>query len=738
MSLLFRAAAAATLIASAISTSAVAPYPLPVNYTAPDGTVTQVLIKGNENIHYYLDATTLQGLRIDDYGKLVPMTSTELSTLSAASAAIHTKALGQHEAFVPSSGTPRICVILVEFSDVKFAMSDPASYYTRALNTQGFSDNGHTGSVSDYFRAQSSGSFTPQFDVYGPVTLSSPRSSYSSTQNNAYKMVHEGAAALDPQVDFSVYDLNGDGDINHVCIIFAGQGANFGAAGAPWPHNSDCPTGIISRKKVDGKTLHHYMCTSEIGYSSTDGIGTFIHEFGHALGLPDLYNTESIGSDTPNWWSVMDVGSYLDYCTAPCNYSAFERTALGWHTYTPLTAAADVRLRPMADHNFSCVIETGRDRDFYVLENRPATGWDRALPGSGMLIWHVDGNDQSAISSNPNNNSSHLLIDLVRADNSWETALEGDPWPGSTGNSAFTATSVPAMTRWESNATNASRIPVTGKDVTDITRNAANGLISFKFMGGNSSNVIDPAPASEQITITVVASPSDGGTVNIGRKSATSVNAKINESVSLHATAADGYNFIRWDYNGVPVSAESSYTFTVTADNGGTYTAVFEADPNTILIKTVAEPAEGGIAYIGDDASRTVYRAKLKEYVKIHAQPAEGYKFDHWEFNGKTKPYPANYTVDTYGKSDEGTYTAVFIPDPASIDRTDADATEWTLDGHRLTITSASCVTSAVYSTSGAVVAGSQTSSHRTVNLPAAGIYIMVIDGSASRILVNP
>lgn len=734
----FRAATAATLIASAISTFAVAPYPLPVNYTAPDGTVTQVLVKGNEYSHYYLDATTLQGLKIDDYGNLVPMPSTELSVLRTASAVISTKALGQHEAYVPSSGSPRICVILVEFSDVKFSMSDPASYYRRALNTEGFSDNGHAGSVRDYFRAQSSGSFSPQFDVYGPVTLSSPRSSYSSTQKNSYKMVHEGAGALDSQVDFSVYDLNGNGDINHVCIIFAGQGANFGTSGAPWPHNSDCPTGLISRKKVDGKILHHYMCTSEIGYSSTDGIGTFVHEFGHALGLPDLYNTVTIASDTPNWWSVMDVGSYLDNCTAPCNYSAYERTALGWHTYTPLTTAADVRLRPMADHNFSCVIETGRDRDFYVLENRPSTGWDRALPGSGMLIWHIDGNDQSAISSKPNNNSSHLLVDLVRADNSWESALEGDPWPGSTGNSAFTATSVPAMTRWESNATNASRIPVTGKDVTDITRNAANGLITFKFMGGNSSNVIDPAPDTEPVTISVAASPSEGGTVSIGRNGATTVNAEINESVSIHATAADGYDFKRWDHNGVEVSAESTYTFTVTADKGGSYTAVFEADANTILLRTAAEPAEGGIAYIGDDPSRTVYRAKFKELVKIHAQPADGYKFDHWTFNGKARSYPANYTVDTYSKSDEGIYTAVFIPDQASIDHTYGDAPEWTLDGLRLTISSTSCVTSAVYSTSGAVVAAPQTSTHRTVNLPAAGIYIMMIDGSASRILVNP
>ena len=650
-----KAALTAALTFTALSSPAVAPYPLPVDYTAPDGSVTHVLVKGNEYTHYFLNASTLQKLRADASGYLIPMSDDELSALKS-TGNIHTNALGLHEAYIPSSGSPRICVILVEFSDVKVSIPDPASYYSRALNTEGFSDNGHPGSVRDYFKAQSSGSFTPQFDVYGPVTLSSARKNYSSTANNAYKMVHEGADAINAQVDFSIYDLNSNGDVNHICIIFAGQGANFGTSNAPWPHNSNCPTGLFSRKKVDGKILNHYMCVSEIGYTTPEGIGTFIHELGHALGLPDLYNTTAIGSDTPNWWSIMDVGSYLDNSTAPCNYSAYERTALGWHSYTPLTAPADVKLRPMAEHNFACVIETGRDRDFYVLENRPATGWDRALPGSGMLIWHIDGNDQNAISSTPNNNSSHLLVDLVRADNSWQDALQGDPWPGSSGNTAFTSSSTPAMTRWSSTASNASREPVSGKEVTNIALNPSTHLITFQYMGGNSSSIVDPAP---------------------------------------------------------------------------------EPEDDTILFTTLASPPEGGIAYITDDTSCTSYRAAPNEFFRIHAQAAEGYKFDYWQFNGNRRPYMANYLMQAE-KSLAGTYIAVFVPDPAAINSTETNAPQWTLNRLTLTLMSPTAQISAVYSASGATVASPISSTQRTVTLPAPGIYILVIDGHATRIVANP
>lgn len=557
---------------------AVAPYPGPVVYTQPDGTKLQVTIKGSEHAQIYYTSNG-EAMLPDSTGMLRPASAERISRLKAAAVAVEPKGIGMHTGYVSTSGSPRVCVILVQFADVKFSVSNPADYFNRWLNEENFSDDAAIGSVRDYFVAQSAGKFSPRFDVYGPVTLSGNRSTYAAT-SNAYKMVHQAAASLDSSVDFSTYDLDSDGNVDNVFIIYAGQGSNHGASQAPWPHNSTCPTGLFTRKKVDGKLLYHYACASEQGRYTycPDGIGTFIHEFGHVLGLPDLYNTETANDKTPNWWSVMDTGCYLGDSRTPCNYSAYERRACDWLDYTPLTNPCRVNLRPMADHNFACVIETGRDRDFYVLENRPSQGWDCGLPGQGMFIWHIDGNDTSALANTPNNNSDHLLVDLIEADNSTGTSsydeMGGDPWPGLSNNTSFTATSTPAMVRWNS-ASGSGTTPV-DKPVTNIAR-ANDGLVTFDFMGGSSSNLIDPAPEVKKFTVTVSASPSNGGTVFIGSdRSATTLTEAENTSLTLHAEPASNFRFLSWQRNGSILSTSSAFTITLSEATAGSYSAIFE------------------------------------------------------------------------------------------------------------------------------------------------------------------
>ena len=108
----------------------------------------------------------------------------------------------------------RACVILVEFSDVKFSTPNPQQYFNRWLNEEGFSENSAPGSVRDYFINQSEGQFIPHFDVYGPVTMSYTRAKNSSS-SNAYKVIHDAAGAIDSYVDFADYDVNGDGYVDN-------------------------------------------------------------------------------------------------------------------------------------------------------------------------------------------------------------------------------------------------------------------------------------------------------------------------------------------------------------------------------------------------------------------------------------------------------------------------------------------------------------------------------------------
>ncbi len=570
-------------VASALTASAVAPCPWPVKYTSPDGTSTEVIIKGNEHSQIYYDMSG-NALLPDADGVLVPASEQQVMSAQAkarAAAAQARTSAALHEGYVPYTGSPDVCVILVQFSDVKFSVSSPYNYYNSWLNGENFTTDGNTGSVREYFKAQSSGKYSPNFRLYGPVTLSRARSYYAST-NSAYKMVHDACGALDSQVDFSQFDLNGDGNVDNVYIIFAGQGSNYGASNAPWPHNSTCETGLFTKKTVDGKLLYHYSCTCEQGYTAgqPDGIGTFIHEFGHAIGFPDYYNTDVAGDDTPNFWSIMDRGNYLGYGKTPCGYSAFERNALGWLDYTELTSPATVKLRPMAEDNFAVTISTGRQGDYYVLENRPATGWDRGIYGGGMLIWHIDASDASALANKPNNDSSHLRVQLVRADNDNSAASSwGDAWTSG----SFTESTTPAMVRWRASS-GAATEPVS-KPVTNITK--SNDLITFDFCGGAVDTRagyahFDGAVASDRVSrgvVTLTLSASSGSSLTLQGPGGSSghnvyvdrtsqqLNVKPGATISVSGSAAS----TDWMHSYIYVDYDRNGQFDVDADNTGVH-----------------------------------------------------------------------------------------------------------------------------------------------------------------------
>ena len=82
-------------------------------------------------------------------------------------------------------GPRRIPVILVAFTDVDYSISDPRNKFDALLNQNGYSYNGGTGSVQDYYYDNSHGEFQPIFDVYGPVTLSHPMAYYGAPVQDA-------------------------------------------------------------------------------------------------------------------------------------------------------------------------------------------------------------------------------------------------------------------------------------------------------------------------------------------------------------------------------------------------------------------------------------------------------------------------------------------------------------------------------------------------------------------------
>ncbi|MDE6006676.1 MAG: M6 family metalloprotease domain-containing protein [Muribaculaceae bacterium] len=411
----------------------------------------------------------------------------------------------------PAYGDQKAIVILVEYTDVKFKTNyqggvSAIDYFTRMLNEDGFNDYGGTGSAAQYFRENSGNHFRPEFDVYGPIQLAHNQSYYGGNDwygndQNPGAMVKEACDQLDGTVDFRDYDRNNDGLVDNVFIFYAGMGeASGGSANTVWPHSWNMTSAGYSNYEVtyDGVRVYTYGCSNEWESGRPDGVGTFVHEFSHVMGLPDLYATSYTSSFTPGAWSAMDYGPYNNEGMTPPNYGAFERYALGWLKPREIDRAINATLQPVSE-NVCGVIRTPKDTEFFLVENRQQEGWDTYIPGHGMLIWHVDYNDAVWSSNKCNNTPSHQYVDIEEADGTQsEYSRDGDAFPGVSHKTSFTSSTNPAMKTWNGTAIN--------YPITDIAEQ--NGLITFKVLGG-AEETVDPVEILNPSDVTI-----DGFTLN--------------------------------------------------------------------------------------------------------------------------------------------------------------------------------------------------------------------------------
>lgn len=367
-------------------------------------------------------------------------------------------------------------IILAEFQDRHFLSSNINEEMTSMINSQNYNENGATGSVRDYFYDNSLGKFDPQFTIIGPVTLDYPQK-YAHGTDNGQELVRNACEKANPLVDFSQFDLDRDGKVDMIYVIFAGHGSNVSGNDADliWPHAYELGGWQI---QIDGVYCNRYACSTELqgGMNSTrrDGIGTICHEFGHVLGLPDFYDTDyeiNGSAPHPDNWSVMASGSYLNNSYTPCGYSAFERYVLGWATPTLLNTKATYTLEALNISNKAYRINSAINKEFFILENRQQTGWDKYLPGHGMLIFRVDSTNVRAWENNIiNNNPDHVYYELLRADNENNTGL-GNPFPGLLNVTTISDDTAPGLRSWTG--------AKTGVKITDISE--SQGIISFNL-----------------------------------------------------------------------------------------------------------------------------------------------------------------------------------------------------------------------------------------------------------------
>lgn len=461
-------------------------------YSQPDGTTIILSVKGDWRYKAYFNA---EGKRVykttDGYFRPaendIAVPDNEDSPITESQLTSKLSTPGRFNDSFPLTGDQRGLVVLVNSTDCRFSMENPSDFYSRMLNEEGFSDYGCSGSARDFFVHNSGGTFTPTFDVYGPVTLAHDIQYYGGNnaygaEKHAYEMIVEACDLINDDVDLSQYDRDGDSLIDNVYVYYAGYGeADSYQENTVWPHSWFISRCTNDKHLYDGVLLDRYACSNEIDYSQKrpDGIGTFIHEFSHVMGLPDLYQTDS-GTNcfTPGQWSVMDVGSYNNKGLTPPNYSSFERAALGWTVPEPIISTGICQLEDFGTSNAALMIPTARDNEWYLLENRQNTGYDEYLPGHGLVIWHIDYDGQIWLSNGVNNDPAHQRVDLIEADGKLNARTRGgDCFPGTSGVTSFTKDSSPALVSWNGR-------PI-GFDILDI-REDENGRITFNVADDSS------------------------------------------------------------------------------------------------------------------------------------------------------------------------------------------------------------------------------------------------------------
>ena len=424
-------------------------------------------------------------------------------------------------------GQKKGLIILAEFQNKHFLPEHDRAYFERVANERGFSEGDYRGSVKDYFLSQSDSLFELDFDVVGPVTVSKNYEYYgqpgaADVDAHPWEMVVEACELVADQVHFADYDWNGDGFVEQVFVLYAGQGQSDSYdVNTIWPHEYELhqivENGIHvygkGHEMPDGLIIDTYACSNELtSQDGPSGIGTICHEFSHCMGLPDLYDVDYNGNFGMGHWSLMANGVYNGRAFIPAGYTSYERMACGWRQPVELckdTLVSDMKAVSDGGDTYIVYNEAYPD-EYYLLENRQPTGWDAALPSAGLLVLHVDYDErvwrENIVNSvcdyrqggNPDMWNTHQRLTLIHADNDndkryWmptyqsytKTTEETDTYPywsmvndeWSMVNDSLTNNSIPVASVYHGNTDNSLFM---NRGIQKITQ-LDNGSISFRF-----------------------------------------------------------------------------------------------------------------------------------------------------------------------------------------------------------------------------------------------------------------
>ena len=408
-----------------------------------------------------------------------------------------TRAIGTRTpAYFPHTGSPKVLVILAQFSDVSFSLPDPKKSFNDYFNFDSSSslmpdyannEKRNHGSVKQYFKDMSNGQFTPQFDIVGPITV--PNTSMYYGKDGAGENNHDlkianfitdacNAVAAQGSINFADYDSNDDGFVDLVYVLFAGYGQNA----APetykddliWPKSWTLPIPL----EIGGKKIMRYGVSNELNYfpgyplksgpsKRINGIGLFCHEFSHTMGLPDFYpynKKAQKDNQAMEIWDLMDGGEYTDNGYTPTPYTPWEKEQMGWKTLSTITETPS-KVTLQADEALK--IPTSYAKEYLILHNVNSNDHVNDVLGTpGMTIVPADRELISSYSAKTKEKRKAYM-----------ESYAGDPYPGSR------------------NVQNIGQIVLNhstlNKPLFHITEDSANGDITFEYLKDLTAGIND-------------------------------------------------------------------------------------------------------------------------------------------------------------------------------------------------------------------------------------------------------
>ena len=398
--------------------------------TLADGSELRATLVGDEHGHFW-KAENGQAYSMQNGVYVAIDAQQRMEQAKARRAKVNARRVQKREFGHPTTitGNKKAIMILVNFNDVKYQASHTNALFQKIANEENYTEGKFQGSMADYFKAQSRGKFTLDFDVVGPVTVSKNASYYGSNdsqENDMYpeKMVQEAVTLAKNQIsDWTPYDWDNDGYVDQVYVVYAGKGeADGGAENTIWPHAWEL--GSSSVTVGTNLKVNSYACGPELDGQTGDitGIGTMCHEYSHCLGYPDFYDIDYSGGQGMGEWDLMDAGSYNGDSYQPAGYTSYERWFAGWETPVVL-GAEDLNVTDMKSlqngGEFYIIYNDKNANEYYLLENRQFEGWDASLPASGLLIIHCDYNASVWEQNGPNDDPAHQRMTVVPADGAY-------------------------------------------------------------------------------------------------------------------------------------------------------------------------------------------------------------------------------------------------------------------------------------------------------------------------------